>query len=106
MMSNDWLIVVRCVLWARLHLERCAWGKSFSSSLASSDVVVVVAPRALTLRSSGLCTKPVRRQVVCAGYSVHVWRQYSHAVQAVEDMLMNQLIAAIGQHIGPDDFAK
>ncbi len=48
----------------------------------------------------------MRRQVVCAGYSVHVWRQYNHAVQAVEDMLMNQLIAAIGQHIGPDDFAK
>jgi hypothetical protein len=43
---------------------------------------------------------------VCAGYSTRVWRQYSAAVQAVEDMLMDQLIAAIGQHIGPDDFAK
>ncbi len=48
----------------------------------------------------------MRRQVLCAGYSVQIWRQYSHAVQAVEDMLMTQLVAAIGQRIGPDDFAK
>jgi hypothetical protein len=101
---SQWLCVVCCGVC--LHLERCGWGKSFSSSLSLSDVVAVVAPCTLTHRSSGLCTKPVRRQVVCAGYSVHVWRQYSHAAQAVEDMLMNQLIAAIGQHICPDDFAK
>jgi hypothetical protein len=54
----------------------------------------------------GIVTTAEAALVVCAGYSVHVWRQYSHAVQAVEGMLLDQLIAAIGQHIGPADFAK
>lgn len=58
------------------------------------------------LPSSGVVTPVEANVVVCAGYSMLVWRQYNNAVQAVEDMLMQQLIAAIGQRIGPADFAK
>jgi hypothetical protein len=58
------------------------------------------------LPSEGIVSTAEAALVVCAGYSVHVWRQYGHAVQAVEGMLMDQLIAAVGQHIGPADFAK
>ena len=58
------------------------------------------------LPSSGVVTPLEANVVVCAGYSMLVWRQYNNAVQAVEDMLMQQLIAAIGQRIGPADFAK
>jgi hypothetical protein len=58
------------------------------------------------LPTEGIVTTAEAALVVCAGYSVHVWRQHSHAVHAVEDMLMEQLIAAIGKRIGPADFAK
>ena len=58
------------------------------------------------LPGQGVVTTVEAGVVVSLGYSVKLWRQYSHAVQAVEQMLMNQLIAAIGKRIGPDDFAK
>ena len=48
------------------------------------------------LPREGVITPVEANLVVCAGYSMLVARQYSHAVQAVEDMLMNQLVAAIG----------
>lgn len=44
--------------------------------------------------------------MICDRYCVEVGRQLSSAVQAVEEMLRQQVIAAIGKHIGPSDFAK
>mmetsp|Transcript_37204 Transcript_37204/g.54779 ORF Transcript_37204/g.54779 Transcript_37204/m.54779 type:complete len:923 (+) Transcript_37204:98-2866(+) len=58
------------------------------------------------LPEDGVITTAEGAMVACAAYSAKLWQQYQAAVQSVEDLLMSQLIAAIGKRIGPNDFAK
>jgi hypothetical protein len=94
-----------------------AGASSAASTFAPQDFEKILAQQQQEMRAKfeqmnkvlpieGIVTTAEAALVVCAGYSQRMWRQYSHTVQLVEGMLMDQLVAAIGQHIGPADFAK
>ena len=58
------------------------------------------------LPRTGVVTIAEAGVLVACGYSVRIWAQFNEAVQTVENMLMEQLVAAIGKRITPADFSK
>jgi hypothetical protein len=58
------------------------------------------------LPAAGTLAAAEARMVMAALYSQSLWRAYAEAVDAVEAMLMEQLVAAIGKEITPEDFAR
>eukprot|EP00750_Incisomonas_marina_P027551 INCI6203.8.p1 GENE.INCI6203.8~~INCI6203.8.p1 ORF type:complete len:711 (-),score=126.31 INCI6203.8:177-2309(-) len=59
-----------------------------------------------TMPATGVITPLEARLVLCARHSMVVWREYVQSIEALEALLMKQLVAAIGKHIGPKDFAE
>ena len=58
------------------------------------------------LPMEGVFTTAEANLVFGLAYSVALWTTFSDAVQAIEELLMQQLVAAIGKEIQPYDFAK
>lgn len=59
-----------------------------------------------TLPTTGIATPYEASLILCARHSISLWHEYVQSIEVLEALLMKQLVAAIGKHIGPKDFEE
>jgi hypothetical protein len=95
-----------CLSQEKLHDVHMAQCLSLQEKLKEADSRFPAATITTTTSNSKVFTKHEWKVIICCAYMMNAFQMYEYSIDYVEGMLTNQLIAAIGKTVTPNDFQE